>query len=139
MKTFLQAGLLLVFAVFPAALAVIRHPDLADRLKAGLDEGEVRLAEVRGWQRNVLWIDARPSAAFGTAHIPGAVPLDEGRFEQDFGRVLAEWTPDRPVVVYCDSTACSASRDLARRLREAGLPEVYSLHGGWAQWQTDRP
>ena len=48
---------------------------------------------------------------------------------------LAAWSPEKKVVVYCGSEGCNASREVARRLRkEAQLPNVFVLEGGWDEW-----
>jgi hypothetical protein len=42
-------------------------------------------------------------------------------------------------VVYCSSLSCNASREVARRLRrEAQLPDVFVLEGGWEAWLKTR-
>jgi rhodanese-related sulfurtransferase len=35
-------------------------------------------------------------------------------------------------VVYCDGQKCGKSKDVADRLRELGVGDVYHLVGGWA-------
>lgn len=131
-----EALVLLVVAAAPAALAIALHPQLANRLRAGLEEGAVRLEEIRDAHADVLWIDARSEADFARDHIPGALRLDEETFERDLGAVLASWTPGRHVVVYCSTTACGTSKAVAQRLRAAGLSDVFFLHGGWEAWTT---
>jgi rhodanese-related sulfurtransferase len=102
--------------------------------------GEITWAQARelGRTRPILWADARPAAAFAIAHVPGAVNLNENQWEDGFGQLMLRWTPDKPVVVYCDDDACNASRAVAARLRDhAGLPEVYVLLGGWAEARAE--
>lgn len=136
MRAWREALVLVVVAAAPAAVAIALHPQLADRQHAGLEDGAVRLEEVRDWHDDTLWIDARSEADFARDHIPGALHLDEAAFDRDLGAVLAAWTPGRRVVVYCSSTSCGTSRAIAKRLRDAGLSDVFFLHGGWEAWQT---
>jgi rhodanese-related sulfurtransferase len=125
-------------ALAPAALAVAFHPALADRRRAGLLPGEVRLDEVRDWHAETLWVDARPAEDFARDHIPGALPFDEARFDDSLGTLLAAWKPGMRIVVYCSSASCTTSRELARLLQEAGLSETRFLRGGWDAWLEAR-
>jgi ArsR family transcriptional regulator len=129
-----EALLLLLVAVAPALLAVAIHPQLRDRARAGLYPEAVRLAEVRNWKSDVLWIDARPEEEFAIDHIPGAINLELANFDQGLGRVLETWQPGLPIVAYCSSSSCEASREMAHRLTESGLVGVHYLHGGWETW-----
>jgi 3-mercaptopyruvate sulfurtransferase SseA len=40
------------------------------------------------------------------------------------------------VIVYCDDSACSSSKQVAWRLRHNyQFDDVWLLHGGWSSWQ----
>ena len=95
----------------------------------------VTLAQARAWGRNAIWVDARPDVEFERDHIPGAVLLNEDRWNELLPQFLARWSPEKRVVVYCSSQSCNASREVARRLRdEAQLKNVFVLQGGWEEW-----
>ena len=95
----------------------------------------VTLAQARAWGRNAIWVDARPDVEFERDHIPGAVLLNEDRWNELLPQFLATWSPEKRVVVYCSSQSCNASREVARRLRdEAQLKNVFVLQGGWEEW-----
>ena len=99
----------------------------------------VTLAQARAWGRNVIWVDARPDAEFEREHIPGAVLLNEDRWNELLPQFLDSWSPEKRVVVYCSSQSCNASREVARRLRdEAQLKSVFVLQGGWEEWLKSR-
>ena len=99
----------------------------------------VTVAQARAWGDNSIWVDARPDAEFAHDHVPGAVPLNEDRWNELMPQVLAVWSPEKKVVVYCSSLSCNASREVARRLRkEAQLPSVFVLKGGWEEWLKSR-
>lgn len=86
-----------------------------------------------------LWVDARPDAEFEREHVPGAIQLNEDRFNELLPQMLQVWSPEKKVIVYCSSQACGASREVARRLRnEAGLTNVFVLEGGWEGWLAAR-
>jgi rhodanese-related sulfurtransferase len=136
MRPLREALILFVAAAAPAALAVMLHPQLADRARAGLEPGAVRLVEVRAWHADVLWVDGRSAEDFARDHIPGALPLEEARFSEQLGPIVAAWKPGQRIVVYCSSVSCSASKTLAQQLRDAGFTDVHHLHGGWEAWQA---
>lgn len=139
MKTLRETFLLVLIALAPAALAVAFHPQLADRDRAGLEPGAVRLAEVVQWQPAPLWIDARSAEDFEQAHVPDAILLNEANFDAALGDLLAIWQPGTRIVVYCSTLSCGTSQAVAERLRDAGLDDVHFLHGGWEAWQTAHP
>jgi len=95
----------------------------------------VTVAQARAWGVNAIWVDARPDLEFEREHVPGAVLLNEDRWNELLPQFLATWSPEKRVVVYCSSQSCNASREVARRLRdEAQLKNVFVLQGGWEEW-----
>ena len=91
--------------------------------------------QARTWPGNVIWVDARPDEEFARDHVPGALSLNEDRWNELLPQFLAVWSPGKKVVVYCSSLGCNASREVARRLRkEAQLSDVFVLEGGWEAW-----
>ncbi|MEY3000713.1 MAG: hypothetical protein RL648_927 [Verrucomicrobiota bacterium] len=81
---------------------------------------------------NPIWLDSRPEAAFEAGHLAGAYLLNEDEWEAGLDVLMQEWSPGRPVVVYCDGGGCAASRQVALRLREEFQMEaVYWLVDGW--------
>ena len=95
----------------------------------------VTVAQARAWGGNAIWVDARPDLEFEWEHVPGAVLLNEDRWNELLPQFLATWSPEKRVVVYCSSQSCNASREVARRLRdEAQLKNVFVLQGGWEEW-----
>ena len=68
--------------------------------------------------------------------VPFDIPLNEDQWDVQIETVLLRWQPGTRVVVYCDDTACAASRHVAERLRQDyRLPDVWVLHGGWTAWR----
>jgi rhodanese-related sulfurtransferase len=101
-----------------------------------MDSALVNVAQAQGWGEKVLWVDARPDEQFVAGHVPGAMQLNEDRWEELMHQVLGAWSPEKKVVVYCSRLTCHASHEVAERLRkEAGLTNVYVLDGGWEEWQ----
>jgi rhodanese-related sulfurtransferase len=95
-----------------------------DELKRIIDQDE-----------DVLVIDVLPYDRYLEHHIPGSisVPLSEPGFvprveRQTIGK-------EQPIVVYCASASCTASRDAAKALSEAGFTDVRAYEGGIAEWE----
>lgn len=92
----------------------------------------VTVEQAKGWGARALWIDARPEQEFEQEHFPNALLLNEDRWNEQLPNVLAAWSPEKRIVVYCGAHACGASRAIAQRLRdEARIKEVFVLEGGW--------
>jgi rhodanese-related sulfurtransferase len=122
-------GLLLV-ALVPAVMSAWLHP----QGPAWVRTGDVSVAVARAWA-DVLWVDARAASAYQHAHVPGALNLSPGSWDEQVGDFVAAWGPGRRVVVYCDGHGCQVSREVAQRLRdELGLKNVHVLTGGWDAW-----
>jgi rhodanese-related sulfurtransferase len=132
---FRQALALALLASLPAAGAAFFNPN-----RPAWQSDEVTPALAQAWGEKVLWLDARAQADFDTAHIPGALPLNEDAWNALLPDVLAAWDPEKTVVVYCSSLSCHTSREVALRLRsEVGLPAVFVLEGGWESWKKAHP
>ena len=72
-------------------------------------------------------------------HIPNAISLNEDRWNEELPQFLAQWAPEKKVVVYCSTKSCNLAGDVARRLRdEAQLKNVFVLEGGWEEWLKKR-
>ena len=95
----------------------------------------VSLDQARSWAGNVIWVDARPDDEFAREHVPGALSLNEDRWNELLPQFLAAWSPGKKVVVYCSAQSCDLAREVTERLRkEAQVPEVFVLEGGWEAW-----
>jgi len=120
-------------ALLPAALSAWLHPR-APLLR--LPELPEIGAEAATRLPDAVWVDARPPEAFAKGHIPQAVSLPAGRWDESIDPLLDRWEPGRPLVVYCSRDDCDAGRTVATRLRrELGEENrIYLLRGGWEAW-----
>jgi rhodanese-related sulfurtransferase len=99
----------------------------------------VSLAQARSWGSDAIWVDARPDEQFAGEHVPGAIQLNEDRWNELLPQMLAAYSPEKKVVVYCSSQSCNLALEVARRLRqEAQLKNVFVLEGGWEEWLKAR-
>ena len=91
--------------------------------------------QARAWGENVIWVDARPDEEFARDHVPGALSLNEDRWNELLPHFLGAWSPGKKVVVYCSAESCDLAREAAERLRkEAQITDVFVLQGGWEAW-----
>jgi rhodanese-related sulfurtransferase len=130
-----QALLLSVIAFLPAIGEAIYFRDRVS-WRSPIPASElVTVAQALSWGENVIWVDARPDAEFERDHVPGAVSLNEDRWNELLSQFLPKWSPGKNVVVYCSAESCNAAREVAKRLRdEAQLKNVFVLEGGWEEW-----
>ena len=135
-----QALLLSVIAFLPAVGEAIYFRDRVS-WRSPIPASElVTVAQALSWGENVIWVDARPEEEFGRDHVPGAILLNEDRWNELLPQFLQNWSPEKRIVVYCSSQSCNASREVAKRLRDqAQLKNVFVLEGGWEAWiKTNR-
>jgi rhodanese-related sulfurtransferase len=136
MRALRQALLIFLAALIPAGLTAAFHPRRPAWSEDTLLPGEEKLQTVLAWGSDVLWIDARSSKEYEAEHVPGAILLNLEDWEQLFPRFLDQWRPEEKVVVYCSSTACELSHEVAERLKTNGISPVYVLKGGWEAWKN---
>lgn len=132
-----QSALLFVLALVPAGIQALSLRNKIPWQSRVADSDFVEVATARGWGANVIWVDARPTEEFERDHVPGAVSLNEDRWNEGLSQFLGkDWLPEKKIVVYCSAASCNLAEDVARRLREeAKLPnDIRILKGGWEAW-----
>ena len=130
-----QAVILAALALLPAAGEAIYFRDKISWRSPVPPSEMVNVDRAREWGDSVIWIDARPDDEFARDHVPGAISLNEDRWNELLPQFLAAWSPGKKVVVYCSAQSCDLAREVAERLRkEAQLPDVFVLDGGWEAW-----
>jgi rhodanese-related sulfurtransferase len=130
-----QAAVLAAVALLPAAGEAIYFRTNISWRSAVAPSEMVTVDQARAWGETAIWVDARPDDEFARDHVPGALSLNEDRWNELLPQFLTAWSPGKKIVVYCSSLSCNASREAARRLRkEAQLSEVFVLEGGWEAW-----
>lgn len=75
-------------------------------------------------------VDVRDAQSFNTAHIEGAVLLDNN----NVNNFIDNTAKDTPVIVYCYHG--NSSQNAGQFLAEKGFTEVYSVDGGFELWRT---
>jgi len=78
-------------------------------------------------------VDIRDPMSYDTGHITGSTRLDNGNLPA----FIAEVDKTTPVVVVCYHG--NSSQGAAAYLAEQGFETVYSLDGGFTEWQNRYP
>jgi len=134
MRELRNCASILALAVVLGAASAVFHPGARAVLADQAREDEITVAIARGLPPTTLWIDARTRSEFESAHVEGALLLSEDEWSELLLPVIERWHPDVPVVVYCDTGGCQASRKVATRLREeAGVENAQVLRGDWRE------
>ena len=113
-----QAAILAALALLPAAGEAIHFRDKISWRSAIPPSEMVSVDQARSWGDTAIWVDARPDDEFASDHVPGAISLNEDRWNELLPQFLTAWSPGKKIVVYCSSLSCNASREVARRLRK---------------------
>ena len=85
---------------------------------------------------NVLFVDARSQDNYEDGHIPGAVSLPVGQFDEQIESFLDQNSPDRRIVTYCSGRTCEDSHNLARLLSDVGFTHVSIFIDGFPGWEA---
>ena len=134
-----QALILVALAVVPGLGEAIYFRHNISWQSAISPSELVKVDQARAWGESVIWVDARPDEEFGRGHVPDALSLNEDRWNELLPQFLAAWSPGKRVVVYCSAESCDLAREVAERLRkEAQIPDVFVLEGGWEAWLKKR-
>jgi hypothetical protein len=88
MRSLRDALVLCLLATIPAGITGFVHRDLVLAMPT-LGQGEATLEMTRQWGERVLWLDARSQKKFEKEHVPGALSLNEDRWEESLLPVVA--------------------------------------------------
>jgi rhodanese-related sulfurtransferase len=134
-----QVVALALLAFLPAIGQAVYFRDRISWESPVPESQSVTATEARAWGDNAIWVDARPDEDFARDHVPGAIPLNEERWNELLPQTLALWSPEKKMVVYCSSQKCNRAVEVAQRLRkEALLKNIFVLKEGWEGWLAAR-
>lgn len=77
-------------------------------------------------------IDARIDSEFRQGHLPGAINIFDGDFDQK--RHLLPLKKDHALLFYCNGPKCLKSYESAKRALADGYKNVYWFRGGVPEW-----
>jgi len=109
------------------------------RLRSAAQESNIpviHLKDALGLHREGVtqFMDARSMESYEAAHIPGAVPLPVGEFQERLSEATEGLGKEDPIVTYCSGAGCHSSVRLAEQLIAAGFVNVKAFLGGWEEW-----
>ena len=94
----------------------------------------ISVEEVKTHSEPIVWVDARENDLFDAGHVPGALNLNQSNWDQALPNLFAAYAPGKSIIVYC-SPDCIASEEIAAKIRELGLEQVFVLEGGFDAWK----
>ena len=84
----------------------------------------------------MMFIDARYLHEYEEGHVEGAFWMPTEQFGTPGGlEVLSLLDSESPIIVYCGGGACDASKNVVRRLQEAGKRGARIMHDGYPAWK----
>ena len=85
---------------------------------------------------NALFVDARTRDDYDDGHIPGAVSLPIGQFDEMIDPFLDQYDVEQPIVAYCSGRTCEDSHNLAQLLLDLGYSDVKVFIDGYPGWEA---
>ena len=83
-----------------------------------------------------LFVDARSRDNYNHGHIPGAVSLPVGEFDEHIDAFMDQHGSKQPIVIYCSGRTCEDSHNLARLLMDFGYSDVKVFIDGYPGWKA---
>jgi len=138
---------LMVNTISPKGIALVGQWDIAKGVITASPIGDAagQPAEIDSVTRakdifdkdDVLFVDARSQNHYENGHIPGAVSLPAGQFEERIEFFLNRYPPEQPIVTYCSGRTCEDSHDLAQLLSDLGFTNVRIFIDGFPGWEAE--
>ena len=97
----------------------------------------VSVDRAREWGDSTIWIDARPDDEFARDHVPGAISLNEDRWNELFPQFSAAWSPgekDHCLLQRAKLRSRPRSGRTAAQESAASDGKCFVLKGGWEAW-----
>ena len=108
-----------------------------DGVMDDLEIEDVKIARQIYNSGTALFVDARAREAYEDGHIPGAVSLPVGQFDEDIDAFMSEYSPEQRIVTYCSGRTCEDSHKLARLLLEFEFVNVRVFIDGFPGWEAE--
>jgi len=82
-----------------------------------------------------LFLDARHPDSYHEGHIPGAVSLPAGRFDEMIEGFRSRYPTSTSIITYCSGRECEDSHNLARLLFMEGYTNIRIFIDGYPGWE----
>ena len=89
------------------------------------------------YEGDTLFVDARSTEDYQSGHIPSAISLPVGQFDEHIESFLKRYQPNQPIVTYSSGRTCEDSHHLARLLADIGFSEVRIFINGFSGWEAE--
>src|ERR1700743_3204253 len=99
--------------------------------KVAFTTGPVELSHAIEGHENIVIVDVREAEDYAKAHIPGAINLPRGSWDQAEGL-----QKDRTNIVYCYTQQCHLAAHACATFAGQGYP-VIELEGGFEGWEEN--
>jgi rhodanese-related sulfurtransferase len=98
-----------------------------------IDRESLKRTLDKGSELTVL--NVLPEDAYKKEHIKGSdnISVQDENFEEEVENKVG--AKDKPIVVYCASNECPASKNAAVKLEQAGFTNVRAYEGGMQDWK----
>jgi rhodanese-related sulfurtransferase len=138
---------LLVNQLSPRGIRLVGHWDTAKGVIGANTPGKdgYRIAEIDQvadaakifYDGDTLFVDARSTEDFASGHIPEAISLPVGQFDQRIESFLNQYPLNQPIIAYCSGRTCEDSHHLAQLLSDVGFSEVRIFIDGFPGWEAE--
>ena len=85
---------------------------------------------------NDVIVDARINRDFDLGHLPGARNIPVTDTLADVAQAMGDVAPEKPTIVYCESSGCAFASIVAGKIIAAGHPNVCIFTDGWQGWEA---
>ena len=138
---------LIVNYLSPVGIALIGQWDtsqgvISAQAKNNVVVGKIEIEDIAQAKQifdsgTVLFVDARSRDNYDEGHIPGAVSLPAGQFDELIDAFLDKYAVEQPIVTYCSGRTCEDSHNLAQLLMDLGYDDVKVFIDGLPGWQAE--
>lgn len=101
------------------------------KAKAGFTTGPHELTGIIDRKKDVTIVDVRFPTDFRKSHVPGAVNLPKGKWQN-----VAGLAKDKVAILYCYNQTCHLAAEAAVELLAQGY-RVVEMEGGFATWEAN--
>ena len=151
-ETSLLLGVAVVLAIIvnyfsPAGIALVGQWDTSrgvitahaknDVVAGKLEIEDVTIAKQIHNSGDVLFVDARSRDNYDDGHIPGAVSMPIGEFDNLIDSFIDQHSEDQAIVTYCSGRTCADSHNLAQLLMDFGFTDVRVFIDGFPGWEAE--
>ena len=99
--------------------------------KVAFTTGPVELEHAIKAHENTVIVDVREAEDYGKAHVPGAINLPKGSWQNPEGL-----QKNRPNIVYCYTQQCHLAANACVAFASQGYP-VLEMEGGFEAWMEN--